>query len=86
MFVLLINYRKWPCSKGGVIPRMRARLLQACLTLCNSRDYSLPGCCVHGILQGMNTEVGCHALLQGIFLSQGSNPWRLLSHRRIVDH
>ena len=27
---------------------------------------------------GKNTGVGCHALLQGIFLTQGSNP-RLLS-------
>jgi len=23
---------------------------------------------------GKHTEVGCHALLQGIFLTQGSNP------------
>ena len=27
-----------------------------------------------GILQGRNTGVGCHALLQGIFPTQGSNP------------
>ena len=27
-----------------------------------------------GILPGKNTRVGCHALLQGIFLNQGSNP------------
>ena len=26
---------------------------------------------------GKNTGVGCHALLQGIFLTQGSNPWFL---------
>ena len=35
-------------------------------------DCSLPGSSVHGILQA-NTGVGCHALLQGIFLTQGSN-------------
>ena len=29
---------------------------------------------VHGILQGKNTGVGCHSLLQGIFPTQGSNP------------
>ena len=32
-----------------------------------------PGSSVHGIL-GKNTGVGCHSLLQGIFLTQGSNP------------
>ena len=43
-----------------------------------------------GILQGRNTGVGCHALLQGIFPTQGSNTglphcrWILyhLSHQR----
>ena len=29
---------------------------------------------VHGDSPGKNTEVGCHALLQGIFPTQGSNP------------
>ena len=28
---------------------------------------------------GKKTGVGCHALLQGIFLTQGSNPWSLAS-------
>ena len=37
-------------------------------------DCSLPGSSVHGDSPGKNTEVGCHALLQGIFLNQGSNP------------
>ena len=32
---------------------------------------------VHGDSPGKNTEMGCHALLQGIFPTQGSNP-RLL--------
>ena len=30
---------------------MHAKLLQSCLTLCNSVDCSLPGSCVHGIFQ-----------------------------------
>ena len=34
-------------------------------------DYSPPGSSVHGDSPGKNTEVGCHALLQGIFLTQG---------------
>ena len=32
-----------------------------------------------------NTEVGCHFLLQGIFLTWGSNPG-LLHHRQILYH
>ena len=37
---------------------------------------------------GKNTEVGCHFLLQGIFLTQGSNPslLRLLNCRQILYH
>ena len=47
---------------------------QSCLTLCNPMDCSLPGSSVHGNSPGKNTEVGCHALLQGIFPTRGSNP------------
>ena len=47
---------------------------QSCLTLCNPMDYSPPGSSVHGDSPGKNTGVGCHALLQGIFPTQGSNP------------
>ena len=36
-------------------------------------DCSLPGFSVHGDSPGKNTGVGCHFLLQGIFLIQGSN-------------
>ena len=36
-------------------------------------DCSPLGSSVHGILQAEVTGVGCHALLQGIFLTQGSN-------------
>jgi len=35
-------------------------------------DYSLPGLCP-GDFPGKNTGVGCHFLLQGIFLTQGLN-------------
>ena len=47
---------------------------QLCLTLCNPMDCSLPGSSVLGDSPGKNTRVGCHALLQGIFPTQGSNP------------
>ena len=46
---------------------------QSYLILCNPMDYSLPGFSVHGDSPGKNTGVGCHALLQGIFSTQGSN-------------
>ena len=41
---------------------------------CEPMDYSLPDSSVHGDSPGKNTGVGCHALLQGIFPTQGSNP------------
>ena len=56
---------------------MHAQLLQSCLTLCTPTGYSLPGFSLHGDSPGKNTGMGCHCLLQVIFLTQGSNP-RLL--------
>ena len=53
--------------------------------------WTLPGSSVYGDSLGQNTGVGCHALLQGLFPTQGSNPgllhcrwWVLyrLSHQR----
>ena len=44
------------------------------LTLCNPMACTLPGPSVHGGSPGKNTGVGCHALLQGIFPTQGWNP------------
>ena len=44
--------------------------------LCNPMDCSTPGCPWNS--PGRNAGVGCHALLQGIFPTQGSN-LRLLS-------
>ena len=47
---------------------------QLCQTFCNPMDSSPPGFSVHEDFPGKNTGVGCHALLQGIFPTQGSNP------------
>ena len=42
--------------------------------LSDPMDCSLPGSSsVHGNSPGKNTGVGCHAFLQGIFPTQGSN-------------
>ena len=45
---------------------------QSCPTLCNPVDWSPPGFSVPGISQARILELGCHFLLQGIFLTQGS--------------
>ena len=44
---------------------------QSCLTLCNPIDCSPPGSSVHGDSPGKNTGVGCHFLIQGIFMTPG---------------
>ena len=44
------------------------------LALCDSMDCSPPGFSSHGDSPGQNTGVGCHALLQRIFPTQGLNP------------
>ena len=53
------------------------------LILCNPSDCSPPGSSVHGILQARLLVWGGHSLLQGIFLTQGSN-LGLLHCRRIL--
>ena len=57
--------------------------IQSCPTLCDPMDCSLPGSSVHGDSPGKNIEMGCHALLQVIFLTQGLNPG-LLHCRQIL--
>ena len=51
---------------------VHAKSLQSRLTLCDPMDSLCPW-----YSPGKNTGVGCHFLLQGIFLTQGLNP-RLL--------
>ena len=49
------------------------------------RRLQPPGSSVHGDSPGKNTRVGSHALFQGIFPTQGSNPG--LPHcRQILYH
>ena len=56
---------------------------QSCPALSDSINCSPPGSSVHGGSPGKKTGVGCHALLQGIFPTQGSN-LGLLHCRRIL--
>ena len=52
-----------------------SEVTQSCPTCCNHMDCSLPGSSVHGIFQAIVLEwMDCHFLLQGTFLTQGSNP------------
>ena len=53
---------------------MLCLVTQSCRTLFDLMDYSLPGTSVHGDSPWKNIEIGCHALLQEIFPTQGSNP------------
>ena len=47
--------------------------VRSCPALCSLMDCSPPGSSLHGTAQARTLEGGCHLLLQGIFLTQGSN-------------
>ena len=49
-------------------------LVKSCLTLCDPMNCNPPVSSVHGDSPGKNIGVGHHALLQGLFLTQGLNP------------
>ena len=46
---------------------------KSCLTFLQPHAVARQAPLVHGIFPGKSTGVGCHFLLQGIFLTQGSN-------------
>ena len=57
-------------------------LSRSCLTLSDCMECSPPGCSIYWDSPGKNTGVCCHALLQRIFRTQGSNPF--LHHCRQI--
>ena len=59
--------------KQGKVRYVHAKLLQLCLTLCDTMNHS-PQAPLSMGFPGKNTGVGCHALLQGIVPTQESNP------------
>ena len=67
----------WCCFTWGFSQHHRFRVRTCVLShfshVCDPMDYSLPGSSVYGILQARILE----CLLQGIFLTQGLNPWLL---------
>ena len=78
----------WQLSSLNRVLNSRCAVLclvvQSCLTLCNPMDCSLPGSSINGDSPSKNTGVGCHFLLQGIFLTQELNPG--LPHCRQILH
>ena len=83
---LLITEMKWKVKAKCVFITLRvgAQSLQSCLTLWPYRLQPTRFLCPWDS-PGKNTGVGCHALLQGIFLNRGLNP-RLLLCRWILYH
>ena len=80
--------RKFAGYFAGKLPRRTPQevfVTQLCPTLCDPMVYRPPGSSVQGDSPGKNTAVGCHALLQGIFPTQGSNPGAP-HRRRILYH
>ena len=66
------------CLKTDIQNQIHSQLLvvlvaQTCPMLRDPMDCSPLGSSIHGIFQDKNTGVGWHILLQGIFLTQGSN-------------
>ena len=61
------------------------RQIDECSTLCDPMDLYPARLLCPWNSSGKNTGVGSHSLLQGIFLTQGSNPG-LLHHRQILYH
>ena len=60
----------------------------SCLTLCDHLDRRLARLLCPWNFLGRNIGAGCHFLLQGIFLTQGSNPFSCISciSRQILYH
>ena len=74
MHILEKQTRKMPYVPKEIEPQRHpvcvCSVTWSCPTLCAFMNC---GSCVHGIFQDKNTEVGCHFLLQGIFLTLRSN-------------
>ena len=66
-----ISRSRWVGLKQSPLWR---EVTQSCLTLCNPMDCSPAKPLYPWDFPGKNTGVGCHFVLQEIFLSQGLNP------------
>ena len=75
-YSLSINYWRQFCFIFYVNIFLDAALclVTHCVWLCDPMDCSPLGSSVRGDSPGKNTRMDCHALLQRIFPTQGSNP------------
>ena len=71
---MLTSLKLYRASQVALKSESESEVAQLCPTLCDPMDCSPPGSSVHEISPGKNIGVGCHFLLQGIFLTQGLNP------------
>ena len=72
---------------GKMMTQVLCLVAQSCPSLCDPMDCSPTGTSVHGDSPSHSTGVGCHAFLQGIFLTQESNLCLLqLLHCRWILH
>ena len=81
----LTRFIQWPEFAEGITTNsLKVKLLTveySCLTLCDPIDCSL----YPWNTPGKNTGMSCHSLLQGIYLTQRSNPG-LMHCRQILYH
>ena len=68
-FFYKLNVYGYPTSRASL-----CLVSQSCSILCDPTDCSSPGSSVYRDYPGKDTGVGCHALLQGLFPTQGLNP------------
>ena len=82
----LMGYRPWGCKESGTTEQLSISseilyyYIHMCVlrsTLCDPMECSPPGSSIREFIPGKNTGVGCHFLLQGIFLTQVLNPFLL---------
>ena len=74
MYRVVVSFWAWDSDNqtpGFKLLKVKMLVSQSCQTLCESMDCSPPGSSFHGDSPGRNTGVICHALLQGIFPTQG---------------
>ena len=94
---LLMAKFRLKLKKGGKTTRLFSSVqfssvAQSCPTLCDPIDGSPPGSSVPGILQGKNTGVGCHFLLQCVKVKSLSRvqllvtPWTSVISRQTIQY